>query len=445
MPSANQPQPKRVRLCLKDLYHQDVVEMIERETRKYELWSIESADDPRFKQAYDLLWGAFGETGEMEREEAVREFFTRDQYEPTPSGTFVRYFIVLAIDRDGNVRGARDGSVLINPTYAPDLCVTYLSHIYMVPEARGSVLTYWLRIAPVEIAVQYMADLQAFGKIQLPLPNSPGKYYGMRLNMTAEMEYFSPDDRLSLQRILFYGRGGFDVINPRHYPYRQPDFRDPAVIRETGNQPIPYMILVRRMGREKQATLPIQEARAIMKLLYDDFSCHCSPDFLENNLQVVLDRLEERAKTKNYVELLPLPTGPKDLQRLKKLFRHSVYRRYYKDDPGTREYVKEMKSILAARPNYLNEELARIQNELEARGQASVYGTREKDFTWDGLPVSPPVDLPPGYSETNEYPIVDETMTDVPIIAPTPRVRRHPSSEPKAEPPVVPPADPKPG
>ena len=43
--------------------------------------------------------------------------------------------------------------MLYNPAYAPDLCVVYLSHIFMLPEARGTVLTYWLRIAPLELAV----------------------------------------------------------------------------------------------------------------------------------------------------------------------------------------------------------------------------------------------------------------------------------------------------
>ena len=39
----------RVRLCLKDLYAQDVVEMIERETRKYEVESIEHPVAPRLQ------------------------------------------------------------------------------------------------------------------------------------------------------------------------------------------------------------------------------------------------------------------------------------------------------------------------------------------------------------------------------------------------------------
>ena len=62
-----------VRLCLKDLYAQDIVEMIERETRKYEVEAIEHPDHPDFKRAFQMLWDAFGPAGEMESEEAIRE------------------------------------------------------------------------------------------------------------------------------------------------------------------------------------------------------------------------------------------------------------------------------------------------------------------------------------------------------------------------------------
>lgn len=97
----------------------------------------------------------------------------------------------------------RDGSVLVNPGYDPDLCVVYLSHLYMVPAARGTVLSYELRIAPVEVAMDYLAELHARGKIKLPAPDQPGRHFGMRLDLTAEMEYFAPQDPVSLQRILF--------------------------------------------------------------------------------------------------------------------------------------------------------------------------------------------------------------------------------------------------
>ncbi len=415
------PATKRVRLCLKDLYHQDVVEMVERETRKYELWLVDDPDHPDFKAAFELLWGAFGASGELEREETLRQFILDDNHQPIPSGTYFRYFLIVAKDKDGNVRGARDGSVLINPSYAADLCVVYLSHIVMVPEARGTVLSYWLRIAPIEIAMQYLADLHALGKVTVPLPDQPGKYFGMRMNLTAEMEYWTPDERISLQRILFYGRGGFDAINPRHFPYRQPDFRDPELIRDTGFRPIPFMILLRRMGRERQATLPIDEARAVMKLLYDEFACHCPVEMLENSLQIVLDRLEERAKTKSFVDLLPLPTGSKDLGRLKRLFRHSVYKAYYRDDPQTTEYLEgEIKQRLKDNPNYVDAEIARIAADLESR-PAYVYASRAREVTWEGLSADEPTAAPLDPSESGDHSSIVPSEQDEPKHAMSPR------------------------
>ncbi len=392
----------RVRLCLKDLFHQDVVEMVERETRKYEIWEITSPDDPDFARAYSLLWDAFGPAGEMEREEAIRSFLLDDPYEPTKDGTFILYFLLVARDSEGNLRGVRDGSILVNPAYAADLCVVYLSHIFMLPEGRGTVLSYWLRIAPVELAMRYLAELHARGKIRLPLPDSPGKQFGMRVDLAAEMEYFAPEDRSSWQRILFYGRGGFDAINPRHFPYRQPDFRDPEVIRHTGNQPMPFMVLLRRMGRERQATLPIDEARAVMNLLYDDFESHCAPEFLENSLDIVFDRLEDRSKRKNFVELLPLPSGPKDLHRLRRLWRYHAYTRYYRGDPATKAYLNSgIRQKLANNPKWLDGELARIAAELETR-PAYVYGNRDKAMTWEGTPIPVQAEAVPERGEAEE-------------------------------------------
>jgi hypothetical protein len=369
---------------MKDLFHQDAVEMIERETRKYELWQIDSPDHPDFAAAYDLLWEAFGTHGEIERREVIEEALRRDPYQSTPSGTFIRYFMLVSKGKDGEIRGVRDGAILLNASYSADLCVIYLSHIYMVPSARGTVLSYWLRIAPVELAMQFMADLYAQGKFILPLPNSPAKNFGMRIDLAAEMEYFTPEERLSLQRILFYGRGGFDVINPRHFPYRQPDFRDAEEIRKTGNLPVPFMLLLRRMGRERQATLPITEAQAVMRLLYDDFAQSCAPEYLGNSLQLVLNRLEERAKTKGFVELLPLPSGAKDLLRLRRIFRYTVYQKYYPNSPETVAYLSSgIKEKLAQNPKYLEEELAKIAVELDDKPHY-VYGNRDKSFTWEG-------------------------------------------------------------
>lgn len=386
---------KRVRLCMKDLFHQDVVEMVERETRKYGIWSIEEPDHPDFDEAFDLLWSVFGPSGEMERKDILANFIRQGSFQSPKTGTFVRHFLLTAKQEDGTLCGVRDGAVLINPSYAPDLCLIYLSHIYMLPRARGTVMSYWLRIAPVEIAVQSMAALHAQGKLALPQPDAPGKYFGMNMVLAAEMEYFTPSERASWERILFYGRGGFDVINPRHFPYRQPDFRDPEVIRATGNLPLPFMLLLRRLGRERQATLPIREAQAIMRLLYDHFATYCAPEFLENSLDLVLRRLDERAQRKSFVELLPLPTSSKDLHRLKRLFRYQVYTRHYPDAPETRRYLEGgIREELAQNPRYLEDALAKIAAELDKRPRF-VYGNRDKMSTWEGVQMAPedePVD-----------------------------------------------------
>ena len=366
--------------------------MIERETRQFSIWDVEDPDDPDFQPAYDMLWEQFGPHGEMERVEAIRSFLRDDSYDPVAAGTFIKYCFLVARDKGGAIRGVRDGSILVNQDYDPTLCVVYLSHIYMRPEARGTVLSYWLRIALVEIAVRYLKELHDRGRIRLPQPDAPGKYFGMRIVLTAEMEYFTPEERLSWQRVLFYGRGGFDVINPRHFPYRQPDFRDPEVIRQTGNQPMPFMVLVRRMGRERQASMPIEEASAVMRLLYDDFACHCAPEFLENSLQVVLDRLDRRAQRKDTVELLPLPTGAKDLARLKPLFRYTVFKNSYGMAPETRPYLESgIREKVQGSRRFLDDELAKIAEELEQR-PAFVFASRDRFLTWDGQPVAPDVD-----------------------------------------------------
>ncbi|MEO8602792.1 MAG: hypothetical protein ABI629_09465 [bacterium] len=376
----------RVRLCLKDLYQQDIVEMIERETRRYELHSIEHPDHPDFQRAYQVLWDAFGPQGEMEPEPAIRRFLLDDAFEPLPSGTFIRYFLLVAKDRDGRLRGVRDGSVIYNPQWAPDLCTVYLSHIYMLPEARGTVLTYWLRIAPVELAVEYLFALHQRGLVSLPLPDQLAKYFGVRLNLAAEMEHFSPDDRLSLQRILFYGRGGFDVIDPRHFPYRQPDFRDPAVIQATGNTPVPFMLLLRRIGRERQARLPIDEASLTMRMLYDEFACFCTPEFLQDSMRAVEQRLDERrANGRTDVALLPLPTGAHNLHRLKRLFRYDIYRRFYAAAPGTEAYLARLRPQLQANPRWFEEQVAQLAGAL-AQTTHSVYGSRDKRYAVEAIP-----------------------------------------------------------
>ena len=159
------------------------------------------------------------------------------------------------------------------------------------------------------------------------------------------------------------------------------------MIQATGNTPIPFMLLLRRMGRERQAKLPLDEASAVVRLLYDDFACFCAPEFLDNSLDVVLRRLDDRrARGKAHVDLLPLPTGARDLQRLKRVFRHDIYQRYYAGDPATAAYLASTRARIADNPRWFEDELARIAKRLETR-VPYVYGSRDKDFAWEGTPT----------------------------------------------------------
>jgi hypothetical protein len=386
-----------VRLCIKDLYAQDVVEMIERETRRYEVESIEHPDHPDFERAFRMLWDAFGPAGEMESEEVIREMMLEDPSVPMPGGSYARFFLLVARDRaTGAIRGVRDGRVLVNQDYDDDQCVIYLSHIFMAPEARGTVLTYWLRIAPMDLAISTLHLLHQRGKIVLPAPDAPHKHFGMRIDLAAEVEFYSPDERLSLQRLLFYGRGGFDAIDPRHFPYRQPDFRPAAEIAATGDRPHPFALLLRRVGREREARLPLQEARAVMRLLYDDFATFCEPAHLATSLDVVMKRLDEReVRGKTDVRLLPLPSGAHDLKRLKDLFRYDVYRKHYGPGPATDEYLAgPIARAAAADPHWIDAQLAAAAAEI-AKTPRWVYASREKGFDPDA-PAEPPATPLPG-------------------------------------------------
>src|SRR5262249_21911755 len=83
-----------------------------------------------------------------------------------------------------------------------------------------------------------------------------------------------------------------------------------------------------------------------------------------------------------------------NLHRLKRLFRYSIYRRYYPDEPGTRAYMESgIAERLAANPRWLDEQLASLAHDLEER-VPYVYGSRGRDEAWvkgsSGDEPSPP-------------------------------------------------------
>jgi hypothetical protein len=124
-----------------------------------------------------------------------------------------------------------------------------------------------------------------------------------------------------------------------------------------------------------------------MRLLYDEFACFCPPALLQNSLDVVQKRLDDRrASGKPDVALLPLPTEAKNLARLRRLYRYDVYRRYYENAPGTGPYLARIQAYMASEPRWLDDRLAKLTAELE-QATHYVYGSRDKRYLLDAIPA----------------------------------------------------------
>ncbi|MFN7145763.1 MAG: hypothetical protein ACK4YP_18455, partial [Myxococcota bacterium] len=68
-----------------------------------------AASDADFALGYGVLADAFGPTGEIEREETLRAWFTRGSLSAPDAPIGARYHLVLAFDADGALAGVRDG------------------------------------------------------------------------------------------------------------------------------------------------------------------------------------------------------------------------------------------------------------------------------------------------------------------------------------------------
>ena len=84
------------------------------------------------------------------------------------------------------------------------------------------------------------------------------------------------------------------------------------------------------------------------------------------------------------MELLPLPSGPRDLHRLRPIFRYTVFTRYYPNEPDTMGYLTSgIAQKIRKNPRFFDDEIGRIAEDLEQRSRW-VYPSREKDFDWSG-------------------------------------------------------------
>jgi hypothetical protein len=211
----------------------------------YEQYSIRSIRDPWFEPAYQALWSEFGAKGEMERRETLEA-----RFKLTPSMVYE----MILVRKDGEIAAVRDHTIIPSAGEV----VVHLSHNLVMPKFRRTGLAGWMRALPVVSARQL----------------SPGDF----VTLAGEMEYDDKRDPDRGIRLLAYEKAGFLKIDPSRVSYFQPDFRDPASIDASGGaKPLPFQLIVRRVGREDVLTINGNEVRRVVQGIYRMYAAQFRP------------------------------------------------------------------------------------------------------------------------------------------------------------------------
>lgn len=215
--------------------------------------SVPAAGHPLFATAYEKLWAEFGAVHEMETREVIER---RLAWQPARQfeGCWLRYEMIL-VRRQGEFIAVRDHTAIITRREGAAQAVVHLSHVLIDPAARRTGLAGWLRAWPIQTA---RACLCVAGAPE----HSP-------ITLVAEMEH--PDSQFPARmiRLKAYEKAGFKKVDPVAVQYFQPDFRPPAEIDGGGGpRPLPFGLIVRRVGREQEQTVRGAEVRAMVESLY---------------------------------------------------------------------------------------------------------------------------------------------------------------------------------
>jgi len=211
---------------------------------------VASADDPDFALGYDRLWEEFGADGAMERRSVIAQRLAWDPASPVGQARLA--YEMLIFRRRGEIAAVRDHSAVVRLAVdgapAPGPIVVHLSHALVAPAHRGSGLAAWLRALPLGAARRCVSAARRDAKTPVVL--------------VAEMER----DARAAQRS--YARAGFLKVDPAAARYTQPDFRDPTL------PPLPFELVLRRVGREDERELPSAELEAIVDSIYAVYGAH---------------------------------------------------------------------------------------------------------------------------------------------------------------------------
>ncbi|MEM1026813.1 MAG: hypothetical protein AAGJ38_01895 [Planctomycetota bacterium] len=247
----------------------------------WQLHRLETADDPRFENAYAALNQEFGDAGEVESKTVLQHRLEGSR--ETPTAHTLDYRLYILTDAEGALAAVRDHTV-ISPREPEQETLVHLSHALVLPTARGSGAGALLRTLPVLDA-------------QLVRPHT------RRVTLVAEMEHpdlsdaVTPEERQARERRLdVYERAGFAMIEPYTVAYAQPCFTD-----NPDYPVVPLRLILRRVERESFTNIPARQARKIVAALYAMYAADLPPAAMAK----VLPRLERMPDSDQKLPLLP--------------------------------------------------------------------------------------------------------------------------------------------
>ena len=253
---------------------------------QFEVRRIVESGDPLFEAAYDRLWQEFGTLNEMESKEVISR---RLGWQPaTLSGNRWLRYEMLIVRKQGQFVAVRDHTAVVTPGDGTPRAIVHMSHVLVEPAWRRTGLAGWLRAWPIQTA---RACLEA---ARFPL-SSP-------ITLVAEMEHAEPAFPNRMIRLQAYEKAGFKKVDPTRVSYLQPDFRSPEAIDAGGGpRPLPFGLVVRRVGREQEQTIGGGEVRGIVESLYEMYGTSFRP----SDMAVVWKTLKQYPETDAQIPLVP--------------------------------------------------------------------------------------------------------------------------------------------
>lgn len=233
--------------------------------------TVRSPGSAEFELAYSLLDDYFGKAGEMETREVIAKRLEVEPEKPV-GGYAMLYHLTLLFARDECV-GVRDHTAIMSEDFSD--AVVHLSHVLVLPKFRRRGLSAIMRTLPINTAKECA---KRAGRAKAPV------------TLLCEME---PKDLTVLDnkiRRTSYEKASFKALGSA-LGYAQPDFRKASQIDADplGTKPIPFDILLRRVGRENDSCVSEHEVISCVELIYAMYS----HSFRFNEMQPCLQWLDE--------------------------------------------------------------------------------------------------------------------------------------------------------